>query len=216
MDKEGDVAGQSAGVDRMAEPADVYGAMQTVLEQNYLSNDVLALIVATIAMLSAIFFACLQLYQQRIFALERNIDILQRLNETALSSPENLKAAFTSVRDDGQYRPEEAREVYFHFLRLNRLYRAWLLRKAWALRRRDYDLVMDNYAGMLKKAEPMLGELRHRGYPEAFIADLKTAVANASLPPLIVLGPSDPATGDTAPDDPPFQDDTPSRPLATR
>ncbi|MEL7106097.1 MAG: hypothetical protein AAGM21_09255 [Pseudomonadota bacterium] len=129
----------------------------------------------------ALVFVFLQFRQQRILALEQNLDILQRLNEIALESPENLKAAVTSVAPDAAYDEEESRKIFFHYLRINRLYRAWILRRNFVLRDRDYRDIMDNYAGTLRGILPYWDSLQKRGYSEKFFKDLRKEVEKANV-----------------------------------
>lgn len=174
-------------MDQTEEAEVIAQAVSTQVQQSYLSNDALMVLVTLLAAGITAFFAWQRHRQERIFALERNLDIQQRLNEIALSSEENLKAAFTSVRDDGVYDQEKAREVFFHFMRLNRMYRAWVLWKNRVLKKEDYELIVGNYARTLVKAEPLLNDLRYRGYDENFVRDLKVFMAGKDAPPLIPL-----------------------------
>ena len=170
----------------LTSPPDAVLAPPAVINAD-LSSDPFITALPIIVGLIGIVFAYLRLRQQRILALEGNLAVQQHLNELALASSENLKAAFMSVRDDGEYDEEGAREVFFHYLRLNRIYRAWILWQNWVLRREDYHQIVECYAGTLKKAAPLFDHLRHRGYPPKFIAELKRIVDRAETPPLIDL-----------------------------
>ena len=129
--------------------------------------------------------------QQRLSMIENNLDVLQRLNEVALSSPENLEAAFTSVnRTDeksGQYNEKAARKVFFHYLRINRMYRAWLLKKNGLMEDDEYNLIVDNYAGTLKRAQTQMKLLSKRGYDDSFIEEITELIKAADPIDPIVL-----------------------------
>ncbi len=129
--------------------------------------------------------------QQRISMIENNLDVLQRLNETALSSEENLEAAFTSVNKSdeatGAYNARAARQVFFHYLRINRMYRAWLLKKNDLMTIEEYNLIVKNYAGTLKRALPQMTLLSKRGYDNEFIEEIIKIVDESEVAPQIIL-----------------------------
>ncbi|MEE3072456.1 MAG: hypothetical protein VX378_15265, partial [Pseudomonadota bacterium] len=109
-----------------------------------------------------------------------------RLNELALANDENLKAALSSVKDIGEFDPVAARELFFHWHRINRMYRAWFLWKKWVIRKKDYENIVKNYATTLRlKAGPQLATLGQRGYENDFIIDLMAAIKNAKDPDAI-------------------------------
>lgn len=170
----------------LPDPGPAEAAADAITQVSLNTSLLFALLSISVPVLGLV-FAGLRLHRQRILALEHNLDIQQRLNELALANDKNLKAAFCSVRDDGEYDEDGAREVFFHYLRLNRIYRAWVLWQNWVLRSEDFLQIIDSYAGTLKKAAPMFDSLRHRGYPPAFIAELTRAVDKAEAPPLIDL-----------------------------
>ena len=121
--------------------------------------------------------------KDQITALERNFDVLQRLNETALESKQNLEAAVKSVHADDTVEAPQARIIFFHYLRINRLHRAWEYQQIGVLKKSDMDRIFENYAGTLKSAQFVIGELCERGYPKDFVRDLKDAVEKAKKPP---------------------------------
>jgi len=57
--------------------------------------------------------------KDRISALEQNFDVLQRLNEIALQSDDNVIAAVKSVCPDDNINIQEARVIFFQYLRIN-------------------------------------------------------------------------------------------------
>lgn len=63
--------------------------------------------------------------QNRAAILEQSFNALQRINEAALRSDENLIAAINSVRGDETVDVGQARIYYFHYMRINRLFRAY-------------------------------------------------------------------------------------------
>lgn len=129
--------------------------------------------------------------QQRILMIENNLDVLQRLNEIALSSPENLEAAFTSVNRTNdstvKYNEKAARKVFFHYLRINRMYRAWLLKDNELMKQEEYDLIVNNYAGTLKRAQTQMKLLSKRGYDDRFIEEIDALITDADPIDPIVL-----------------------------
>lgn len=161
---------------------------------------------AVIGAFAAIFFGWIAIRQQRMQVIEGNIDVLQRLNETALSNSQNLEAAFTSVishedaaRKEGLYQgettfekeiiwdEEEAREIFFHFLRINRMYRAWLYHDGGIMSSIQYLQIVGNYAGTLKRAakEYHLDRLAERGYDPRFITELERRIREANEPKVL-------------------------------
>lgn len=107
--------------------------------------------------------------KDRMAALEQNFEVLQQFNELALQSDDNLIAAMKSVVPDDELTAERARIVFFHYLRMNRMLRAYEFGRVGALRNSDVERIIDSYAPALKEAAADFHVLRQRGYPEDFI-----------------------------------------------
>lgn len=124
---------------------------------------------------------------QRLSAFEQNFDVLQRLNQLALSSEKNVIAAVKSVRTEDDIGADEARIVFFHFLRINRMLRAWKYRNEGVISNIEYQEIIENYAGTLKEAKEeqsgkLIDALKQRGYPRQFMIDLSQAIDSSDYP----------------------------------
>lgn len=120
--------------------------------------------------------------KDRIAAMEQNFDVLQRLNETALQNDKNLMSAIRSATPDDEVKPEEARRIFFHYLRINRLMRAYEYGRIGVLKQEDVDRIFQSYAATLCTALPLLDGLAERRYPSDFIDDLRKEIALAEPP----------------------------------
>lgn len=109
--------------------------------------------------------------------MEQNFNVLQRINETALSSKENLEAAIRSVNPNDEIEEKEARKIFFHFMRINRLMRVYEYTKVGFISKGESDRIVDAHIGTLKEAMPMLDKLNQRGYPSDFIEYLNMKVS---------------------------------------
>lgn len=119
--------------------------------------------------------------RQRIVALEKNFEVLQEFNATALSSVDNLRATIRSVVSDDTTTDEEARKIILQFMRINRMLRAWQFgyRRPKTIRPEDADEIVDNYIVTLFEAEDILDILLERGYPPRFGKYLKERLKKA-------------------------------------
>lgn len=121
----------------------------------------------------------LQLFQ----IIEQNFDVLQRLNEAALKSGQHARAAMQSVNRDENPPEQDAMIVFFHYLRLNRMFRLYEYRRHKFIDEFEFRRVFDSYKGTLLDAVPLLDELAPRGYPSDFIEFLKQNVAEEHRAP---------------------------------
>ena len=127
-------------------------------------GDLFAL--ATIVIATLVF-----LYTRRkdkISILESSFEYLQRINEKALESDANLIAAFKTVSSKEEISVDNARLVYFHFMRINRIFRVYEYMRKGFLGRKEALRVIDSYLPLIKEAEPLLPQLTKRGYPPDF------------------------------------------------
>lgn len=109
--------------------------------------------------------------------MEQNFDVLQKINETALSSKENLEAAIRSVNPNDEIDEKEARKIFFHFMRINRLMRMYEYSKVGFISQGEADRIVDAHIGTLKEAMPMLNKFNQRGYPPDFIEYLNAKIS---------------------------------------
>lgn len=144
---------------------------------------------------------------------EQSFDALQEINAVALSSEENLRAAIASVGGGEEYYDDsKARIFYFHYMRINRLYRAYEYRKAhkWNFfARRSADRIISSHITSIKRAEPFLTTLMERGYPEDFRVFLKERLAKSNLASFISS--TDLSSAHTAPPQSPLRPSVPAR-----
>jgi len=123
------------------------------------------------------------LVKDRINVLEQNYDVLQRLNEAALLNDENLRAAVLSVRPDDRINLDDARIIFFQYLRINRLYRAYEFFRLKVIDDDELDRIWDSYVSTLVNSEAVIQGLSARGYPKDFVAELLKRVRAAQAPP---------------------------------
>lgn len=121
----------------------------------------------------------------RFDIMEQSFDALQRINEKALDSDLNLLAAIQSGNPLDRTGEDEARLIYFYYMRINRVFRAYEYRRGKFINQRQADRIMQPAIGTLKGALPKIDAILSRGYPEDFIVWLKKRIENADAPKLI-------------------------------
>lgn len=145
-------------------------------------------VAAVAAVAAAIFSFWLHSFERRrrrFDILEQSFDVLQRVNEKALESDDNLCAAILSGNPGDKTSVEEARIVYFHYMRINRMFRAYEYMKGGYLSEADADRIIKPHLGTLKPVMPKLRAILARGYPPDFIEYLLGRVSSAALLPVI-------------------------------
>lgn len=123
--------------------------------------------------------------QRQFEILEQSFDLMQRINETALSSDENLIAAVRSGNLADETDIEAARHAYFQYMRINRILRAYEYNRGGFLSDEQRDRIIDSHIATLKPAEKNLRSMLERGYPEDFKDFIVTKVAKARPIPAI-------------------------------
>ena len=118
-------------------------------------------------------------------AIEASFDYLQRINEKALENDENLIAAFHSVLPGDKITLDEARVLYFHWMRLNRICRVYEYMRQGLISKKEALRVIDRYLPLLKSAESQMEQMLRRGYPIDFAEFmLKRLKGISSLEPI--------------------------------
>lgn len=112
--------------------------------------------------------------------LEQNFDVLQRLNELALHSNENLVAAAKSVNFNDNTNPDDLRIIFFSYLRINRMFRLYEYNRLKFLDNYEFHRVFDAYIPAISQIVPMIDDLKLRGYPDDFADFLNERVKNGS------------------------------------
>ncbi|MBL4784616.1 MAG: hypothetical protein JKY49_04225 [Cohaesibacteraceae bacterium] len=115
--------------------------------------------------------------QHQFDFLEKSFDVLQRLNEKALSSSANLEAVVKSGNITDKTKAGEARILYFHYMRINRTYRAYEYWRGGYISKEVRDRISDPYWGSYryllekplgKSDKSKLERMLERGYPKDF------------------------------------------------
>lgn len=130
-----------------------------------------AALVDTLFKLSPVFLGVIALLyqhrQKRFEILEQSFDVMQRVNELVVSSDENVVAGLPSIQGD-EIDKFAARRMYFTYMRINRIFRAYEYRRGFFLSRKERDRIVDSYIGSLA-GNPLLNEeFLERGYPPDF------------------------------------------------
>ena len=123
----------------------------------------------------------MQLFQ----IIEQNFDVLQRLNEAALQSGTHARAAMQSVNPDENLPEHDALVVFFHYHRLNRVFRIFEYKRHGFIEEEEFWRVFVAYRGTLLEALKIIDRLKKRGYPEDFIDFLKKNVKEEHRAPKI-------------------------------
>ena len=123
--------------------------------------------------------------QQQFDILEQSFDVLQRVNEKALESPENIMAAILSANPSEETTEEEARVIYFHYMRINRVFRAYEYWRGGFITEEQRDRISEPQIRTLVSAVEKLPAILERGYPDDFHDFLIPRVRNAK-PALLI------------------------------
>lgn len=109
--------------------------------------------------------------QQQFDILEQSFDVLQRLNEKALESPENVLAAIQSANPDDKTGVKEGKRIYFHYMRVNRVFRAYEYCRGKYITEEQRDRIANPQIRTLVSVADKLPAILERGYPNDFIHD---------------------------------------------
>lgn len=123
--------------------------------------------------------------QSEIQLIERSFDSLQRINEKALESSENVVAAMKSIRADEEFTVDEARIYYFNYMRLNRLYRMWIYMEKGIVSKGEAMDVIRSGLPSVKESEKYLENLLIRAYSPTFTTFVKEQLKDIGVPPRI-------------------------------
>lgn len=151
-------------------------------------SDLLNLITTLSTSIAALFGVGIFFYsrrQRQFDILEQSFDVLQRLNEKALERDELTEAAILSGNPDDKTSREEARIIYFHYMRINRMFRAYEYYRGWFITKNQRDRIIAPHLGTLVPILPKLPAILERGYPEDFREFLVRKVESASVPSVI-------------------------------
>jgi hypothetical protein len=130
---------------------------------------------------SAIFIFFHQRRERRFDFLEQSFDALQRINEKALESDENVLAAIRSANPADETSAEEGRHIYFHYMRINRIFRAYEFMRGGFLGPSDAERIIGPQLGTLVSIVPQLPPILERGYPADFRDYLLQRVSAAEM-----------------------------------
>ena len=125
--------------------------------------------------------------QQQFDILEQSFDILQRVNEKALESPENVLAAIRSASPNDKTEVEEAMRIYFHYMRINRVFRAYEYCRGGFITEEQRNRISEPQIRTLISVADKLPAMLERGYPDDFHDFLIPRVRNAKPVKLINL-----------------------------
>ena len=102
--------------------------------------------------------------------MEEMGDSLQRINEKALESKANL---FAAIKSDNTKLPttkeEDARILYFHYMRLNRIFRAYEYKRGKFITNNQLNKIIQPHRAILSDALKSLGPIAYRKYDKKFI-----------------------------------------------
>lgn len=147
----------------------------------------IAAISTSITTLVAIWIFFYSRKQMQFDILEQSFDVLQRINEKALESNSNVIAAMKSGNPEESTDAADALIVYFHYMRINRMFRAYEYWKGNFITTEQRDRIIVPHLGTLKPILEQLPIIMQRGYPKDFIEFLVTEVKKAKVPDLINL-----------------------------
>ncbi len=106
--------------------------------------------------------------QQQFDILEQSFDVLQRVNEKALESRSNVLAAIRSANPDDKTDADEAMFVYFHYMRINRVFRAYEYCRGGFITEEQRDRISEPQIRTLVSVVDKLPAILERGYPDDF------------------------------------------------
>lgn len=151
-------------------------------------NFVLNIITSISTAAAAFFIIGIFLYnrkQRQFEILEQSFDVMQRINEVALSSKENLNAAIKSGNPLDKTDEKAARELYFHYMRINRLVRAYEYHQGGFLSVEHRDLIVKNHISALLPIRENLDTILARGYSDGFKEFLRDELKTAKPLPVV-------------------------------
>ena len=123
--------------------------------------------------------------KDRLAFIEQSFNDLQAINQLVLEDKENLLAALDSIWPEEQIDDFEARKIYLHYVRINRLYRTWNYAQQGVISKKQAQIIVQSYASVLKHHEKYLDVMLILGYPEGFKKFLINIVSSAKpMPPL--------------------------------
>ncbi len=125
--------------------------------------------------------------QQQFDFLEQSFDVLQRINEKALESPEHSLAAVLSGNPNDKTTKEDAFIVYFHYMRINRIFRAFEYCNGGFITKEQRDRICSPAIPTLVPILDKLPAILERGYPagdstNSFAEFLIPLVREANVP----------------------------------
>ncbi|MEL7026005.1 MAG: hypothetical protein AAGO57_02080 [Pseudomonadota bacterium] len=123
--------------------------------------------------------------QQQFDILEQSFDVLQRVNEKALESSDNVLAAVRSANPDDTTGEEEARIIYFHYMRINRIFRAYEYCSGGFITEEQRDRISEPQIRTLVSVVDKLPAILERGYPDDF-HDFLIPLVRAAQPAKII------------------------------
>ena len=147
--------------------------------------DAISTLSAVVTALVAIWIFYYSKKQRQYEFLQQSIDVLQRINEKALESDENVLAAIKSANPEDCTSIDEARRIYFHYMRINRIYRTYEFLQAGYITKKLAEKVFQPYIPTLKSIEDKLPNIMHRGYPHDFKDWLVKKVKESNISPPI-------------------------------
>ena len=114
--------------------------------------------------------------------MEQSFDVLQRINEKALENDQNVLAAVLSANPGDKMTADEARIIYFHYMRINRIFRAYEYHLGGFISSRQRDRIARPQIRTLVSVKDQLPEIIQRGYPEDYLEYLMTELGTVKLP----------------------------------
>lgn len=132
------------------------------------ADNYISIVSAILSVGSALYIFLYQRRQNSFNILEQSFDVLQRINEKALESSENSLAAVRSCNPDDKTTAEQARIIYFHYMRINRIFRAYEYVRGGYLSQELGDRIIEPHLGTLVSVLPILPSIMERGYPPDF------------------------------------------------
>ena len=146
------------------------------------SLDIITTIASVITAAVAIWIYLYGRHQKRFEIMEQSFDVLQRLNEKALESDENVLAAIRSAQPGDKIGADEARIIYFHYMRINRVYRAYEYHLGGFITKKQRDRIalpqIRTFVSIAEKIPAMI----QRGYPSDFLDYLAPEIERMSVP----------------------------------
>ena len=148
--------------------------------------------IETLANLASLVTAAVAFYiflyskkQQRFLILEQSFDVLQRINEKALESDLNACAAVQSANPQDKMSAPDARILYFHYMRINRIFRVFEYYQGGFILWPEAERIITPQVKTLVSVKNKLPFILERGYPPEFATFLMQRVELSSLPSII-------------------------------